>query len=363
MYLLSLGKRLAMNGHKIIQVTSRIYNTRGTEVYKGIKIQRVYIPLKGKPEIGSYFFPLTSFSALKKLGEADIIQASGFRASMLTWLIGEILGKPTVLFIHQFFREYWGSMEINYLKRKIYPVVERYIANCPYNWFICPSKFSRETLIDAGVPRGKITVIYHGIEPIFHPKVNGKPKREKYKLNGKPVFGFTGRLSDASKGVTYLIKAAKHVTEEVRDAKLVLGGTGYREISPLIKKNGLEGKVVYVGKMPYHEVPMFYAMCDVVAGASLCEGFGFMYAEASRCSRPVVATKTGSIPEIILNGETGILVPPKNPEALAEAIIKVLTDGELARKMGEKGAEYTKRFTWENSVNQHLKLYEKLMGN
>ena len=176
------------------------------------------------------------------------------------------------------------------------------------------------------------------------------------------IFGFSGRLSDVGqKGIPYLLEATRIVTEELPEARLVLGGTGFEDIRPLIKKLGIEEFVVYVGKRPFKEMPKFYARCDIIAGASMAEGFGFMYAEASRCGKAVVATKAGSIPEIILDGKTGILVPPRDPEALAKAIIKLLSNKKKADRMGRRGAEYTKKFTWENSVKKHIEVYEMFL--
>jgi len=137
----------------------------------------------------------------------------------------------------------------------------------------------------------------------------------------------------------------------------VLAGSGFETVKPMIKKLGIEKSVIYLGKIPDEMVPKFYSMLDVFSGASIAEGFGFVYAEASRCGRPVVATNSSSIPEIILNGKTGILVPIRNSKILAEAIIKLLENRNLAKKMGKSGAE----FTWDNSAKQHLEVYEKLI--
>lgn len=357
-YHLNLEKRLAKLGVEVIHVTSKLPGTKSLEKYNNITICRIPIFTKNY-KIGRFFSLFTIFPKLKVLKDVDLIQVATYPTALIGWLIGKILNKPTILFCHEFFREHWNYMRGNIFSKKFYPIVEDYIGKCPYDWFICPSIFSSKTLIDAGAPKDKITVAYHGIDPIFHPHVSGEELRKKLDLEDKLIFGFSGRLADiGQKGIPYLLEATKIVTEELSNACLVLGGTGFEEIKPLIKKLEIENFVVYAGKRPFKEMPKFYAMCDIVVGASMAEGFGFMYAEASRCGKAVVATNAGSIPEIILHRKTGILVPPRDSEALAEAIIELLTDKKKAEKMGRKGAEYTKKFTWENSVKKHLEVYE-----
>jgi glycosyltransferase involved in cell wall biosynthesis len=129
----------------------------------------------------------------------------------------------------------------------------------------------------------------------------------------------------------------------------------------LIKELGIRDKVIYAGVVPFSEHGQFNAMLDCFIGASLSEGFGFSHAQASRCGVPVVSANAGSLPEVVKNGKTGILVPPRDHKALAKATIKVLTNPKLARRLGKNGARYTKRFTWERSVETHLKLYNKML--
>jgi len=360
-YLINLETRLIKEGLDIIHLTTKLPGTKSFETYKGIKIFRLPTLTQDFTK-GRFIFPFLSLIKSKIFKDVDLIHVTTYPASITGWLLGKILNKPTVLFCHEFFRSFWREMRTNPLLKKLYPFIEDYIGKCPYDWFICPSKFSKKTMIDAGVPETKITVAYHGIDSIFNPNIDGQPLRRKLKLENKLVLGFTGRLSDfGQKGIPYLLEATKLVVKKLPNIVLVLGGTGFEKTIPLIKRMNLENHVIYAGYRPFKEVPIFYAMCDIIVGASMAEGFGFMYAEASRCGRPVVATNAGSIPEIILHKKTGILVPPKNSKALAEAIMELLTETEKADEMGRKGAEYTKKFTWEASVKKHLEVYDSLV--
>jgi glycosyltransferase involved in cell wall biosynthesis len=366
-YVINLGRELVKLGHEVHWLTSKLPNTKDYEIYQGICIHRVPILFSCRYLFpGRQSFPATAFlPAIKLAKKMDVLQFNTFIAGTFGWLVGKIARKPCLLWCHEMFGELWREIGQNFLEKEIYPFIEKFIANSPYDWFACPSNYSKKTLIKAGAPKEKITVISHGINhKLFNPKAK-KNLRKKFSLEKYKIFGYTGRLSiksvGQSKDFQTLLEATKYVTQKLPNARLILGGYGFEELKPLIKKLGIEKYVIYVGSRPFEELPQFYASCDVVVGASVAEGFGFMYAEASSCGKPVVAPKAGCIPEIILDKKTGILVEPKNPKSLADAIIELLTNEEKARKMGKKGAEYMKKFTWENSVKKHLEIYEKLI--
>lgn len=351
MYLLNLEKELIKMGHEVVNITSRLPNTQASEEMDGIQIIRTWIPKN------RFFFPLSVLSKLGKV-DADVFQTQPYPAAFTGWMFGKRMGKPNVLFCHEFNRKLWDLIRDGYFEKKFYPLLENYIASLPYDWYITPSEYSKNSLIDAGVDGDKITVIYHGIDEKFR-EVDSTDWRAKYGLEGKKTFGFFGRLNDPQKGMKYLLEAAKIVFKEIPDSRLVLAGSGYESVELSIKELGIDKSVVYLGKIPMGEEPKFYSLLDVFTGASVVEGFGFVYVEASKCGKPVVATTAASLPEIV-NEKTGILVPIRNPKRLAESIITLLKDDKLARRLGRNGKKYTRKFTWKNSAEKHLEVYEKL---
>jgi glycosyltransferase involved in cell wall biosynthesis len=360
-YSLRIEEELLKKGHEVIHLTSRTKGTKEIENFHGIKIIRAWIPFSHDFMVGRFFFPFTCFSKIDDLKDVDLIESITYPAAGTGWIFGKLLGKPNILFCHEFFRDYWKYMRSGFFQKQLYPILENIIGHSPYDWAITPSEYSKRSLVDAGFDRKKISVIYHGLDSKFQPGVKTN-WRKKYNLEDKKVFGFIGRLRDfGQKGLNYLLEATRLVVQEIPDARLVLAGSGSEYIVPLINKMKLAKFVICLGRIPDGTESQFYSMLDVFAGASIAEGFGLVYAEASRCGKPVAATNGGSIPEVIINGKTGIIVPIRNPKALAEAIVKLLEDQKLAKKMGKNGVEYTKKFTWENSVNQHLEVYEKII--
>jgi glycosyltransferase involved in cell wall biosynthesis len=103
----------------------------------------------------------------------------------------------------------------------------------------------------------------------------------------------------------------------------------------------------------------YYQKSNVLVLPSLSESFGMVLLEAMACKKPVIGSNVGGIPYVIDNDQNGLLVPPKDPQALADAIIKILTNPQLAKKMGEEGYEKVmKNFTWEKQINTTKELIE-----
>jgi len=366
-YVINVASGMAKLGHEVHWLTSRIPNTTQEEDYNGIKIHRERILFTKHFKFpGRLSYAITSIhEAINLAKKMDVLQFNTFVAGTTGWLIAKLARKPSVLFCHEFFGEKWKFLGQNFLERNFYLYVEKFMVRMPYDAFACPSEYSKETLVEAGANPEKVHVIPHGIDfTIFNPSVSGESIRQKYGLEKFKTFGFTGRLSikkvGHSKNILGLLSAAKIVTEKIPDARLVLGGTGYENILPAIRELGIEDKVIYVGERPFKEVGQFHAAIDVVVCPALAEGFCFMIGEALACGRPAVATALGAHNERIANGETGILTSEK-VEEIADAIIKLLNDRQLAEEYGRKGAEWSKKLTWENSVGKHLEIYQHVI--
>lgn len=128
----------------------------------------------------------------------------------------------------------------------------------------------------------------------------------------------------------------------------------------LAKSIGVENETIFAGKR--NDIPNIMKALDVFVLPSLWEGFGLVPLEAMAAQKPVVATSVSAIPEVIVDGETGLLIPPKDSIALADAILKLLDDPELAREMGRKGrVRLEKEFSVDRMVSQTEALYDRLI--
>ena len=164
-------------------------------------------------------------------------------------------------------------------------------------------------------------------------------------------------------GSQILIDALKFVLEKNSDVELNLAGNldDSSELKDMIELSGLSNKVNFVGFINHDKMYDFINQHHLMVMPSLKEGFGVAALEASVCGRPVIASNVGGIPEVIIDGETGILVPSENPIRLAEAIIKLGQDMNLIRKMGLAGYDFVKNnYDWELSLDKMCDLYERV---
>ncbi|MDD5745737.1 MAG: glycosyltransferase, partial [Candidatus Omnitrophica bacterium] len=217
----------------------------------------------------------------------------------------------------------------------------------------------------AAVPERKITVIHTAVEPIQLPM--DKPECEWLRREcGLPpeakVVGMIARL-EPIKGVGYFTQAAIQVSAVFPDAVFLIVGEGSQrpELEAAVRKENLQQRIIFLGWR--ENAARLIAIMDVLVLASLNEAVGLVLLEAQAGGIPVVATNVGGIPEVVLDGTTGIIVEPKNSVALALAITALLSD-ELKRKsMGEAGRRFVQdKYSAQDLVGKLSLIYEKLLA-
>ncbi|MFP3938687.1 MAG: glycosyltransferase family 4 protein [Thermoanaerobaculia bacterium] len=189
----------------------------------------------------------------------------------------------------------------------------------------------------------------------------GSGSREAGSLRG-PVLLHAGSFTPEKDHAT-LLRAFARVAERHREARLVLAGDGplRREIEALAGSLGLNGRVLFLGAR--RNLSAWMAGADLLVLPSRIEGVPGVVLEAAARGLPVVATAVGSVPDAVVDGTTGLLVPPGDPEALAGALEQLLADGELRSRMGAAGREHVRHcFALDRIVERFEKLYRRLAG-
>ncbi|HEX9015484.1 MAG TPA: glycosyltransferase [Chloroflexota bacterium] len=218
------------------------------------------------------------------------------------------------------------------------------------------------------VDGGRITRVYYGL-PAAGPGPDGTAGsiRAEFGIPASvPLAVTVGRLTE-QKGLVYLLEAMAIVRARLPQARLLVvgdsqdGRDGYRErLLALRDELGLAETAIFTGVRD--DVPSIMRASDLLVMASLWEGFGLVFLEAMAAARPVVATRVSAVPEVVEDGKTGILVPPRDPAALAEAMIAILSDRERAKSMGEEGlARLRQNFTEERMVDEIEETYFELL--
>jgi glycosyltransferase involved in cell wall biosynthesis len=228
--------------------------------------------------------------------------------------------------------------------------------------FIAASDAIRRMLVADGVPADRTVTVHEGVD-ISHilaaPAVN--VHEALFLPHHAPLVGNVAALVP-HKGQRYLIEAAHLVVREIPDARFVIFGEGeLREhLERLVHEHHLEKHVLLPGFRT--DILGCIKSFDVFAMSSVTEGLGTSLLDAMACQRPIVATRTGGIPEIVDDGVNGLLVPPRDAPALARAIVRMLNDEAQSRTMGEAGfTRVTERFTVERMVAQTAAVYTRLV--
>ena len=207
------------------------------------------------------------------------------------------------------------------------------------------------------VPRSRLRVAYNGIDVDFF-------KRDDSVLKEPNSLILVNSGEQSIKGVPYLLKAL-HILRNGAEVKLTVVGSPIPDgqCVKLVKEYGLEDIVTYTGRVTMEELVRHYLASEICVVPSLYEGFGLPAAEAMSCQLPVVSTMGGALPEVVgQDGDTGILVPPADPDALAVAIKHLLDDEHLRRKMGEAGRKRVERnFTWERAAKKTVEVYQEVL--
>ena len=367
-YIVNLSKELIRDGHEVHWLTSRLPDTLPEEDFEGIKIHRVCIPFSGHYMFpGRQMFFLTSLiKGIKLAKKMDVVHVNTLVPGFLGWLIAKYSGRPSLLFCHEFYGSLWKKVGQNLFEKYVYPIFEKLTSTAPYDWFACPSIYSKQSLRNYGIPDKKITVIPHGVDrKLFNESNNPIDYKNKYGLSNNPIFGYLGRLSTKgtgqAKNLISLLEATKFVVEKIPNAKLVLGGSGFEHLTKHIVRFNVKKNVVNVGRIPKNNGPSFLKMCDVVVCPAVSDGFCFLLAEASACGIPVVGTNRGSHEERIENNKNGIITDV-DPQSLANGIIKILQDPEFGNKLGKNGIAFTKDLDRRDSAKKHVEIYKKLLN-
>ena len=226
--------------------------------------------------------------------------------------------------------------------------------------FIAASRLIASMLESDGIERDRIEVVHDGVNT---GAIDRTPEADAHAAfwlpKGAPLVGNVAALAP-HKGQKHLVAAAAKVVREVPDARFLILGEG--ELRPLLEKQikdlGLE-RHVFLGGFRADAVALMKSF-DLFAMSSVTEGLGSVILEAMACRRAVVATEAGGIPEAVVDGETGVLVPPADPQALAGAIVKLLKDASLRAKLGEAGrARVDAEFSVAKMVEKTLDVYRR----
>jgi glycosyltransferase involved in cell wall biosynthesis len=356
--LLADGLRAA--GHEVTMVASRRGAAPSWQSSEGIRVIRV--PIGRTDWIG---FSLRAARQVQKLEQQmcfdvvhflDLHFAYAYRGNYVATVVQPFRQRLQAKGGLPYHRGYW-NLAFRYAYYTAASLTLERWASARAQLMLATSHAVREAYIrDYPAQAERTVVVPEGIDVAHYQGRDSQDLRAGLGLDGKRVLLYVG-FSTPRKGLEYLGRALDELGPDCR--LLVVGKweAGYREKFRRSLSPRSQDKVIELGYLPDEVMPSYYSLADVFVLPSLLEGFGLPLAESMACGTPIVATRVGSIPEVV--GDAGLLVPPMDGHALAEAIGTLLADEGLRRRLGIRGVDRARRFYSQDSmVSGTLEAYQ-----
>jgi len=286
----------------------------------------------------------------------DILHSFLFHANMVGRLMGRLAGVPIIISSER-------VMEIEGQHRLL---LNKVTAQLAHKIVTVSDNVRKFAIHQIGIAPEKLVTIHNGVdlkEYSVNPKQRwGEERREQLGINpSHRVIGTVGHM-EKEKGWDYLLRAIPKVLAQHKEVTFLFVGEGSQkaELKQLARDLGISSRVMFAGYRD--DVPQLLPILDVFVLPSIYEGMPNAIIEAMAMERPVVATRVGAVPEVVIDGETGILVARRDADALAEAICLLLEDKQLAKRMGMAGRERVEGlFTVEAMMARTEALYQELI--
>jgi len=353
-----LAKYLVSQGHRVTLVTSRSGARRfGVERHKGIEIHRIYLGVPGCGWKSTLVFPLlapTTLIYLRRIAQEtqpDLINLHfADNATAYALVLAHWFDLPLVISLHG------ADMERFRQERRVYRWLLRKAIGSAAAITACSSALLCHTGVDLSTTSKFVESIPNGVDLDLFSDAIPYPHEQPYIL-------VVGRLIP-TKGVDLVIRAFAQLPPEFDHVSLFIAGNGplHHELQRLAINLGLKNRMHFLGSVSHETIPSLIAGCEALVLGSRSEAFGIVLLEAMAAAKPVVATAVGGIPELVAEGRNGLLVPPEDPKALSDAMVRLLADADLRQAMGQEGQRLVQsHYTWNKQGERFLDLYHRVL--
>ena len=305
------------------------------------------------PEMQEASWDAGSLMGMLQLFRKEKPQVVHTHASLTARLAAKLAGVPVIVASKHCMENPGGGV-----KNILRGLINRHLTSS----IIAVSDAVGESLVQGGTDRDKICRIYNGIQPAAFTEEESRALAESLGMDKEHLWvGIVARMEPV-KGVDIFLQAALKLLETRRNVRFLICGLGSQERMLREMAKPYPEDIVFAGYQP--KVEQLMAQLDLLAVSSRQEALCLSALEGLAAGVPAVGTRVGGIPEVIRPGETGLLVPPEDPDALAQAMAALLDDEPLRRKMGETGkqmvqTEYSAAVMTQQVEQLYLRLLER----
>lgn len=315
-----------------------------------VRSVRTHLPTQ-RPTVRILWEQLVLPAVLRRIG-ATLLHAPAF--------VGPLFSAcPQVITVHDlsFLRHphFFRRSNRLYLSALTKPACRRAAALIAGSEFI-----AQEITTLLGVPRERIHVIYHGIDPSFHPLPAAEVAAFKQQTGLPERFILYLGTLEPRKNLRRLVRAFARLP--LRDVHLILaGGKGwfYEEVFAEVERLGIQDRVHFPGYVAPETLNLWYNAAEASAYLSLYEGFGFPVLEALACGVPTLTSATASLKEAA--GDGALLAPPEDEAAIADGLLRLLSDADLRADLRQRGLRHAQQFSWDKTAHQTTTVYRKVI--
>jgi glycosyltransferase involved in cell wall biosynthesis len=355
----NLAQTLARQGHQLKIVTVRRNKSeRVRDKFVGLDVVRV--PQLNLPKtLTTQYLAITTalLIAMRLRGQADVVHYHTFWPDAFTAFV-----------VNKFVPTVYTAHESRFLLMAEQPRSRRWLklALRPFQGILAPSTELLEVTRQLGVSPEKSAFIANAVDARkFRPDVNGETVRARYGVPVDHCLILCPRRLVPKNGLEFLVESLPSIRRRFSNVSVLIAGDGpeRQKLEARVRELGLHDSVIFAGSQNNNALPEFYAAADIVAIPSLKEATSIAGLEAMASACAVVATNVGGLPEIIEDGVNGMLVPPRDPEALAQAITHLIETPELRKQLGLAArARVEQKFTWEQVASETTRAYERAIA-
>lgn len=293
--------------------------------------------------------------------DIELLHTHSYKPNLYGRLAGALCQRRGLRMLAHYHNQYDNKWEADGTQH-----LDRSLADCSDGLVACSKSVADHVAASLGVARDRVTVVANGVEAERFACGNRRAGRAMLGLAEEDVaIGLVGRISE-QKGQEEFIRAAARIAPHFPQARFLVIGSAdapalLASARALVAGLGLGERVRFAGHVA--DMPAAYAALDILAAPSRWEGFGLMLVEAMAAGKPIVATRVGAIPEVCAENETALLVPPRDPDALADALLALLRDPARARDLGAAGRQRAALFSWARSGAALDALYQRLLSD